>query len=89
MDNLTLAQSQEIWDMKETLTKWSVEEVFACFRMTSILDGKPYNIDTSIDNIDCSGSTSMGELEQLIVTFLQTQEYKGTVEIITVENLMD
>ncbi len=69
MENLTEEQAQSIWDNKTELFKVLADGVYQCWRMYSSLDTKTYDVDTIKAGISCSESTSIPEMETLMITY--------------------
>jgi hypothetical protein len=77
MANLTVEQSQALWDNAFKKTREFVNGVYLTTRVHSKLDGFEYYIDSNRQSLAITETSTSAEIETAVVTHFQTQEYLG------------
>ncbi len=78
MANLSLEQSQTLYNNATQRAKKYINGVFLTIRLSSQLDGFFYYVDSDRQSIAIDENSTDAEIETAIVAHLQTQEYLGT-----------
>ena len=78
MPNLTLEQSQNLWDKSTKKVREFVNGVYYTTRVHSNLDGFNYYIDSLRQSLAITETSTTAEIETITIAQLQLMEYLGS-----------